>query len=313
MTGISHDVELHAQGPLRYRRRTPYHDLRVEDWDGCRYLFSGEGRASKHSCICLKDLRRHMLDYSRLVFSAACFVLSPRRALVLGLGGGVIPREMFTIWPDVEVEVMEIDPHIVEVARRFFFLPESPRLRVWIGDGRVRMEDWAAQGRRFDWIVLDAFDGEYVPAHLRTIEFMRTVCRLRADPGIVIANLFNSHPLYPAQVATFAAAFGEPLYELRGPRAVSTSIIFAPSATASRDEDAMAKEAATLSTRLGLSFRMEIPRRLAVAAFREQATPLRDTPRFVHSYMPGALPMGMASEGPWKGPNTYTGPRGGIP
>lgn len=245
-----------------YRKITDHHDLRVEDRAGCRYLFSGHGRAQKHSCIKLSDLRRHMLDYSRLVFSSLLYVPAPRRALVLGLGGGVIPREMRACVPDIQVDVLEIDPEVLEVSRRFFFLPDDPRLRIWLGDGREGIARLRDEGRQFDWIVLDAFDAEYVPPRLTTFEFMRMVSAIRADPGIVAANIFNSHPLYPAQVATMAAAFGAPLYELRGTAAPSTSIVLAPSPSADRPEERSPEAAERTAARAGIAFALELPRPL---------------------------------------------------
>jgi spermidine synthase len=261
-----------------YRQLTEHHDLRVEERDGCRYLFSGGGRAQKQSCIQLSDLRRHVLDYSRLIFSSFLFVPAPRRVLVLGLGGAVIPRELLTCLPEAEVHVLEIDPEMVDVSKRFFYLPDDPRLTIWLGDGRELMARFVAERRApFDLVVLDAFSAEYVPPHLMTLPFMDTARQLLGETGVVAANIFNSHPLFPGQVRTMAAAFGEPLYELRGTVSPSTSVVFAPTPSADQPSLRTPAAAEALAARLRLEFAMELPRSLDLAPFPADAV-LRDAP-----------------------------------
>jgi spermidine synthase len=255
-----------------YRKATPYHDIRVVDSGDCRALLSGTGRSQRQSAMRLDDLRRHELEYSTLVFSCLLFVPEPRRVLVVGLGGGVLPREMLHYFPETRVDVAEIDPEMAEVARRFFFLPDTPRLRIMIGDGRDTVQRILTDGQtRFDIVILDAFDSEYVPRHLMTAGFLEMVKRLRADDGVVVANMFSSHPLYPSQVRTYMEVFDHDISELRGCSATTSSVIFAPGPAAA---DRAKNPAGNLdiASRLRLPFALRIPQPIPP-----------DRPEFVHA------------------------------
>ena len=70
--------------------------------------------------------RRHMLEYTPMIFCGLLNNSDPNRILVLGLGGGVIPREMRHYYPDADIDVVEIDGEILNVAKEYFIFKEDP-------------------------------------------------------------------------------------------------------------------------------------------------------------------------------------------
>ena len=162
------------------------------------------------SVVDLRDMRRHLQEYSRLAFCGLLYNPEPKKILVLGLGGGVIPREMHYYFPDAEVDVAEIDPEIPKVARRFFRFREDDRLRVHIADGRVFVRRLlrAKPVPKYDMVILDAFNSDYIPFHLMTREFLEEVRGVLAEDGVVVANVFHSNRLFDAELKTFLAVFG---------------------------------------------------------------------------------------------------------
>jgi spermidine synthase len=92
-------------------------------------------------------------------------------------------------FPDARLTVVELDPVVVDVARRYFRLPDDPRLGVEVGDGRRFL---AARPDRWDIVVVDAFFADAIPAHLVTQEFL-TLLRSRLAPGgVVVANVIGA-------------------------------------------------------------------------------------------------------------------------
>ncbi|GAB6042984.1 spermidine synthase [Endothiovibrio diazotrophicus] len=79
-----------------------------------------------------------------------------RRALLLGVGGGAVARQLLHYFPAVKIVGVERDPHHIEVARRFFGL-DLPRVRLVEGDAL----QWLGEHREapFDLIVDDLFGG----------------------------------------------------------------------------------------------------------------------------------------------------------
>jgi len=98
-----------------------------------------------------------------------------RRALVLGLGPGVIPRQL--VDRGLEVDAVELDPAIADVARAFFGLPAS--VEVHLGDAREMLPRIPG---RFDVVLLDTFAGENVPWHVMTREGLAAI-RAKLNPG----------------------------------------------------------------------------------------------------------------------------------
>jgi spermidine synthase len=97
---------------------------------------------------------------------------------------------------------------VVRVAQRFFGLRVGPRVRVHEDDGRVYIKRALRAGRKYDVVMLDAFDHEYIPEHLLTQEFLGEVKQLLGPGGVVAANTFSTSRLYDHESATYASVFG---------------------------------------------------------------------------------------------------------
>jgi spermidine synthase len=132
----------------------------------------------------------------------------PGTVLIIGLGGGTLPRALEQILPRVRIDVVEIDPAVVRVARRYFDFRANERVRVIEADGRVYVKRAIRENKRYDLIMLDAFDHEYIPEHLLTQEFLREVKTLLTPGGVLAANTFSSSRLYDHESATYASVFG---------------------------------------------------------------------------------------------------------
>jgi spermidine synthase len=107
--------------------------------------------------------------------------------LIIGLGAGELVSRLDAA--GVRLTVVEIDPRIEEAARRFFGLT-LPRERIHIADGRAFLERDAA---KYDFVLMDAFQGEDVPGHLYTLEALRAM-RGRLAPGGLLAINYTSFP-----------------------------------------------------------------------------------------------------------------------
>jgi spermidine synthase len=145
-----------------------------------------------------------------MTFSGLLYVPEPKRVLVVGLGGGVIPREMHHYFPQAEVDVVEIDQEILTIAQEHFSFRPDDRLRVHIADGRVFIRNQLRREPvpKYDIIVLDAFNSEYIPFHLMTKEFLEEVKGVLAEGGVVVANVFYTNRLFDAEAKTYLEAFG---------------------------------------------------------------------------------------------------------
>jgi spermidine synthase len=166
---------------LVYRKETRYHRLAVTDDADSRYL---RFDSTFQSGMYLKDPFRTRFDYTDYFDLGLAYNPGARRILFIGLGGGSAPKRMWRDFPELQIDVAEIDPDVVRVARRFFRLPSSPRLEVTAEDGRRYL---ARHDERWDVIALDAFYADAIPFHMATREFLE-LARSRLNPGGVIVT-----------------------------------------------------------------------------------------------------------------------------
>ena len=105
-----------------------------------------------------------------------------RRVLMIGLGGGTLATMLHRA--GAKVVAVEIDPAIVALARGYFAMPETIEIHVADGARFITREK-----RKFDVIVLDAYRGAEMPAHLVTAAFFRRVKARLKPGGVALLNL----------------------------------------------------------------------------------------------------------------------------
>jgi spermidine synthase len=190
-----------------YETRSPYNDIVVsEDSDGLRILRFGRFGA-RQSAVKVGDPEHLELPYARIMAPIPfLFVEQPHTALVIGLGGGSIPGFLHSRFPDMRIDVVDIDPKVVEVAKSHFGFREDDRMRAYIEDGRRFVE---TTRQRYDLIYLDGFGSDAVPAHLTTREFLTAVREVLTPQGMVIGNLWGRavNRNYDSMVKTYQDVF----------------------------------------------------------------------------------------------------------
>ena len=102
-------------------------------------------------------------------------------------------------------------------------------------------------GQTYDLILLDAFNGDYIPEHLMTAEFLREVKALLPAEGMIVANTFSSSRLYHAESQTYAEVFGS-LFNIR--MANTGNRIIVVSAAPLPDKTTLDQRAAAMGDRL---------------------------------------------------------------
>lgn len=195
---------------LLHSQRSLYREVLVYENGAERCMcFTRYCRVGRQSCLNTRSPDQIVMTYPKMMLGALYVNPRPQSVLIIGLGGGTIPRALTQLIPDIRIDVVEIDPAVVEVAKRHFLFEETPRVRVYEADGRVFVRRALREKRRYDMVMLDAFDHEYIPEHLLTREFLSEVRSLLNPNGILAANTFSSSRLYDHESSTYAAVFPE--------------------------------------------------------------------------------------------------------
>jgi len=193
-----------------HSEKSLYREVLVYEEGGERCMcFTRQCRIGRQSCIYLAEPKRFALNYTRMMLAGTLFTgAPPRRVLIVGLGGGSLPTALREILPQAQIDVVEIDPAVTRVARKYFNFRDDPRMKVIELDGRVYVKRAIRSGEKYDVVMLDAFDHEYIPEHLLTREFLAEVKSLLTPTGVLVGNTFSSSRLYDHESTTYAAVFG---------------------------------------------------------------------------------------------------------
>lgn len=210
-------VLLQATGALSSRctRETDYFCIRVVD----EWPVPDEEPIRKlvldrlvHSSVRLNDPRYLGYPHEQVQVEVTAFVVGGRstsRVMVIGGGGYTYPRWVDTFIPGAQVEVVEIDPGVTEVAHAELGLPRDTAIRSFHMDGRQFVVDHAPSSV-YDVVILDAVNDFSVPYHLLTRELDEAARRLLTPRGVYMVSVIDQYEdgqLLPAVLRTMAEVF----------------------------------------------------------------------------------------------------------
>jgi len=157
-----------------------------------------------------------LLDYQRFFRIVHHFAPNARSMLTIGGGIGTVAKDFLRTVPDGRVDVVEIDPAYITLAREHFGLGDDPRMRIFNEDGRTFVRD---AEDRYDAVILDAFGSAgSVPYQLTTEEFVAMVharmnegavmavniaSAIRGDRGLLLHAMFATYEKYFDHVMLF--------------------------------------------------------------------------------------------------------------
>ncbi len=175
-----------AEAQVLFDRYSAYHHILVVDDGDIRMLRFDDTRQSQMS-------RRNPVEggfeYTDFFHVPMIFNPAAEDILFVGLGGGTGPKAFLHYYPHTRLDVAEIDPLVVKVAREFFLVPDDPRLHTSVADGRVFIRRTRKQ---YDAIMMDAYGtspyGLSLPYHLTTVEFFRIARERIKDGGCLLYN-----------------------------------------------------------------------------------------------------------------------------
>ena len=179
-----------ADAEVMFEATTPYHHIRVLDEGGVRVLSFDDSMETRMSLA--NPLQGHF-EYTEFFHMPWLWNTQMTNVLMVGLGGASTQRAFAHYYPALNLETVEIDPVVLQVAKDYFHFVESPRQRVHLEDGRVFLR---RTQKRYDAILMDAYtEGRYgsaLPQHLATKEFFQLAAEHLTTNGVLAYNVIGS-------------------------------------------------------------------------------------------------------------------------
>jgi len=268
-----------AAGITLYEKDSLYHHIIVTEEGGVRSMRFDRLR---QSALDLKDPDNMVFLYTQYLHLALAFHEDPRRALVIGLGGGSAPRRFHQDYPTLLIDVAELDPEVVTVAKRYFLFKESERMKVQAVDGRIFLNKTRHQ---YDMIFLDAYYSDAIPFHLTTREFLQELKQKLTPNGIVVSNIIGSvrgsdSKLFRSMLKTMDAEFGQTyVFPVEG---VGNIIVIA-----TQDKERLPKQAVLQRARqLEEQGKVRFPLEKFAHKYVNDSIPKDDVPELTDDYAP---------------------------
>ena len=141
------------------------------------------GSTDIQSAMDVRDPDILVLDYTRLMMAFLLFQPRPQRMLMIGLGGGSLPK----------------------FCHRFDIPVDQPGFQVIQADGTAFVAE--AGDRAYDVILVDGFEASQMPAGLGTLDFYLQCARLLQPSGVMVCNLHLLDIFYSAYLDRIDTVF----------------------------------------------------------------------------------------------------------
>lgn len=173
------------QKDLTYEGESIYNYLQVSEDDkqvslSTNVLFGVQS-------VCMKDDTLTGLYYD---YAMAAPLMVPDKnpdsmeVLILGMGTGTYATQCRKYFGDMNIEGVEIDEKITKLSRKYFALPDD--INVTTYDGRAFLN---ASDRKYDVIMVDAYQDITIPFQMSSVEFFRLVKSHLNENGVMVVNM----------------------------------------------------------------------------------------------------------------------------
>lgn len=104
--------------------------------------------------------------------------------LILGMGTGTYARQCLRYFKNLNIQGVEIDEKITDLASKYFDLPQNVNVTTY--DGRAYLQ---AINKKYDVIMVDAYQDITIPFQMSSVEFFNMVREHLSDNGVMVVNM----------------------------------------------------------------------------------------------------------------------------
>ncbi|WP_367605672.1 spermidine synthase [Legionella sp. W05-934-2] len=163
-----------------YRSR---HYLVKQNW---RYRWLAQPDGTIHSRLNRRAIHKPALEYMMPMLQLC--QKDSGQYLMLGLGGGALLHALENKFDDIHIDVIEINPEIINIAKQFFYVDTLHSSTIIENDANTYVSQC---DKTYDAILIDLYQDNEYPNHCATSTFFQNCQRLMTPQGVVIINCAN--------------------------------------------------------------------------------------------------------------------------
>lgn len=142
------------------------------------------------SAMSFEEPHELILSYTRYMLLGLLINQQPKNILVIGLGSGSFIRFFHHYFPSTHIDGVDYSQHIIDIARGYFNLPEANNIQVICADGDEFIKRQNSD-KKYDMILVDAFDAKGMAPSIYTESFFTSVRGLLTEKGSISFNLWS--------------------------------------------------------------------------------------------------------------------------
>lgn len=145
---------------------------------------------NEHSSAMYKDSDELVYEYTKYYHLAIHFFPNFKDTLMLGWAWYSFPKSFLSTYTGSKIDVVEIDPKLTSIARKYFNLKDNKNLTIYHEDARVFLNK---NKKKYDVIFWDAFSSHHsLPYQLTTKEAIEKKYNSLTENWVVILNIISA-------------------------------------------------------------------------------------------------------------------------
>ena len=169
----------------KYFQREP--SVEISEKNGNRYLHTDS--RTVQSAMKISDPVELVLAYTKAMMGFLLFREEPEHVLMIGLGGGSLPKFVYHNIPNCRITVVEKNHRVVMAARQYFGVPENNERFTVITEEGFK---WLDRSRKlFDVIMVDGYDPYSPDETLATVGFYALAHDHLTEQGVLVINCWT--------------------------------------------------------------------------------------------------------------------------
>ncbi len=190
---------------------TPYSRVWIYDVLGQRGLIKVMQINDEISSVKLSGSDELIAPYTGYYRLCGHFYPGLKNVLMLGGAGYSYPKDFLAKFPHAQMDVVEIDPGVTALAKKYFGLEDDPRLTIYHEDGRTFLN---RNSKTYNVVFCDVFKSSSIPFQMTTESAARRIYNALDQEGVFIGNVISSiegdnAQFLRAQVATLKKFFSQ--------------------------------------------------------------------------------------------------------
>ena len=206
---------------------TPSARYTIRESKGIRMLETGPSGAQ--SGVLLSDSNKMAFWYTGQLANVVAASPVKKNILILGGGAFTLPRYLANQYPNSTIDVVEIDPDLAGIARKYFKYDDPKNVNLIFEDARTYVNK---TDKTYDVVLVDVYGDIYIPFTLMTKEYGNRINEIVQPKGIVATNMIAGlngacGTLFDALDAPYIDHFSHASYTMKDKQDSRTNMIIA--------------------------------------------------------------------------------------